>query len=201
MGTLTPQDRTRLRAQQIQRFHASHLEKGPHKFAEIITTTDLNLARALQPTWKHLGTDDCEYPENWAMKKASLETALRSFRKNAQQMIAGHAPEEVDVEAEVKGQDLAVDATVIAPTMEDLPSALRTNRQEMKPTPLTLIPTDQGYQNDEAIEDGLDLPVESHLDDIICDSSSSRISPRPAFIFLAVIIVHAALFCHLDAKD
>ncbi|EEU33905.1 uncharacterized protein NECHADRAFT_89038 [Fusarium vanettenii 77-13-4] len=182
MGTLTPQDRTRLRARQIQRFHASHLEKGPHKFAEIITTTDLDLARTLQPTWKHLGTDDCEYPENWALKKASLETALRSFRKNAEQMIAGHAPKEVDVEAEVKGQDRVVDATAIAPTMEDLPSPLRTNRQEMKASPLALIPTDQGYQNDEAVEDGLDIPADSHLDHIICDGSFSRISPRPAFI-------------------
>lgn len=183
MVTLTPEERTRLRARQIQRFHAAHVEKGPLKFAEAITTTDLNLARTLQSAWKHLGTDESEYPENWALKKASLETALRSFRKNAQLMIAGHAPDEVDVKADSKGQDQVANKTVGTGATGNVPFSLHVNHQEIVPAPLAQKHTDPACQEiDKGAEDDIGNPFNAHFDHDNGDGSVERDPPYPAFI-------------------
>ncbi|UPL03770.1 hypothetical protein LCI18_014704 [Fusarium solani-melongenae] len=183
MGALTPEERTRLRAQQIQRLHAAHVEKGPRKFAEAITTADLNLARTLEPAWKHLGTDESEYPENWTLKKASLETVLRSFRRNAQQLIPGHVPDEVDVRANSKDQDQVANKTVATEATGNPPFPFHVNHQEIIPAPLARKHTDQDYQEkDEDAEDSLDDLVSAHFDHNDRDRSVRRNSPYPAFI-------------------
>ncbi|KAJ3542930.1 hypothetical protein NM208_g3845 [Fusarium decemcellulare] len=89
MVKFTPEDRTRLRARQIQRLHAEHLESGPLLFADTITQEDLDLASALEPTWKNAGSDE------------------EVFRVNAQQMLKGRVAEDVEAEADVDAGDHA----------------------------------------------------------------------------------------------
>ncbi|KAJ4324562.1 hypothetical protein N0V84_003841 [Fusarium piperis] len=180
MGNMTPEERTRLRAREIQRLHAAHVKNGPLKFAEAITEEDLKLANTIQPNWERLGGDENEYPENWVLKKGSLGPTLRFFRKNARKMIEGHVLDDVGLEADDKEEDQVDTNRVGTDTMEYLRS-LHIDRPAIKHTPPALKPTNQGYrEKDKADGDRLDRHINTHCDESTSDRLLKRVPPDQA---------------------
>ncbi|KAM0189384.1 hypothetical protein ACHAPA_011949 [Fusarium lateritium] len=69
---------TLLRARQLQRLHALHVQT-PFEFGDLITEEVLVLARKLEPSIDKLADDELEYEPNWKVKKSSLTQTIRAF--------------------------------------------------------------------------------------------------------------------------
>lgn len=111
MANEGPEANTRLRARQLQRFHAKGTIKAPQPNANLITAEDLRLANLLEPdlTVKS-GPKETDYDEKWLTSRASLQSVLSHFRRSAKALEAKSQGEKVE-DVEDESQDLAVNGT------------------------------------------------------------------------------------------